>query len=170
LLNYWTEAANAAAATRNNRLGVLGHYYSCMFDVYTDMTKQSAVFGTHFELLEMCDLKKYREEATDAEVQAKIREFANAFDVAPECGPYEIECAARTSVALDMLIKKRNLGSMAYYYEGESGNDYENIVTSVIAGNTLLTGKNITIAGECEVKNAQAMKIMAEFGAGGSFS
>jgi L-arabinose isomerase len=169
-IEAWTEAARVAAAMRNNRLGVLGHYYCGMLDVYTDMTKQSAVFGTHIELLEMCELKKYRDEATDAEVQAKIREFATAFDVAPECETYEIERAARTSVALDMLIKKRNLGSMAYYYEGESGNDYENIVTSVIAGNTLLTGKNIPIAGECEVKNAQAMKIMAEFGAGGSFS
>ena len=169
-IESWTEAARVAAAMRNNRMGVLGHYYCGMLDVYTDMTKQSAVFGTHIELLEMCELKKYRDEATEAEVRSKIQEFTVAFDVAPECETDEIERAARTSVALDKLVKNRNLGSMAYYYEGESGNDYENIVTSVIAGNTLLTGKNIPVAGECEVKNAQAMKIMAEFGAGGSFS
>jgi len=169
-IEAWTEAARVAAAIRNNRLGVLGHYYGGMLDVYTDLTKQSAVFGTHIEMLEMCELKKYRDEVSDAEVQVKIQEFNAAFDVASECEPEEIERAARTSIALDKLVKNRNLGSMAYYYEGESGNDYENIVSSVIAGNTLLTGKNVPIAGECEVKNAQAMKIMAEFGAGGSFS
>ena len=169
-IESWTAAARVAAAMRNNRLGVLGHYYGGMLDVYTDLTKQSAVFGNHIELLEMCELKKYRDESTDSEVQSKIAEFGLAFDVAPECEPAEIERAARTSVALDKLVEKRNLGSMAYYYEGDSGNDYENIVTSIIAGNTLLTGRNIPIAGECEVKNAQAMKIMAEFGAGGSFS
>ncbi len=169
-IEAWTEAARVTAAMRNNRLGILGHYYGGMLDVYTDVTKQSAVFGTHIEILEMCELKKYRDETTEAEVQAKINEFNKTFDVAPECELYEIERAAKTSVALDKLIENHNLGSMAYYYEGENGNDYENIVTSVIAGNTLLTGRNIPVAGECEVKNAQAMKIMAEFGAGGSFS
>jgi len=169
-IKAWTEAATVAAAMRNNRLGILGHYYNGMLDVYTDTTKQSAVFGTHIELLEMCELKKYRDEATEAEVKKKIEELNSAFDVSEECEITEIERAARTSVALDQLVKNHNLGSMAYYYEGESGNEYENIVTSVIAGNTLLTGKNIPVAGECEVKNAQAMKIMAEFGAGGSFS
>lgn len=166
----WTEASRVAVAMRNNRLGILGHYYGGMLDVYTDLTKQTAVFGTHIEMLEMCELKKYWDEVTEPEVQAKIQEFNASFDVAHECETTEIERAARTSAALDQLVAKRNLGSMAYYYEGESGNEYENIVTSVIAGNTLLTGKNIPIAGECEVKNAQAMKIMAEFGAGGSFS
>ena len=169
-IGYWTEAARVATKMRNNRLGVLGHYYGGMLDVYTDLTKQSAVFGTHIELLEMCELKKYRDQVTNPEVENKIREFDLAFEVSPECDPTEIERAARTSVALDKLIEKRNLGSMAYYYEGELGNEYENIVTSIIAGNTLLTGKNIPVAGECEVKNAQAMKIMAAFGAGGSFS
>jgi L-arabinose isomerase len=166
----WIEAAGVAAAMRNNRLGVLGHYYGGMLDVYTDLTKQSATFGTHIEMLEMCELKKYRDEATEAEVAEKMAEFHNTFEVAAACEQAEIDRAARTSVALDKLVQAHNLGSMAYYYEGESGNDYENIVTSVIAGNTLLTGKNVPVAGECEVKNAQAMKIMDLFGVGGSFS
>ena len=169
-IETWAEAARVSRAMRNNRLGILGHYYGGMLDVYTDLTKQSAVFGTHIEILEMCELKKWRDEVTDGEVEAKILEFHQTFDVSPECEEHEIERAAKTSVALDKLIENHHLGSMAYYYEGESGNEYENIVTSVIAGNTLLTGRNIPIAGECEVKNAQAMKIMAEFGAGGSFS
>lgn len=169
-IKAWTEAARVAVSMRNNRLGVLGHYYGGMLDVYTDTTKQSAVFGTHIEMLEMCDLKKYRDKVTPEEMEAKIREFNETFDVVSECEKYEIERAACTSVALDKLVQNHNLGALAYYYEGESGNDYENIVTSVIAGNTLLTGRNIPVAGECEVKNAQAMKIMDEFGAGGSFS
>ncbi|VAW16566.1 putative L-arabinose isomerase [hydrothermal vent metagenome] len=166
----WAKAARVAHAMRNNRLGVLGHYYGGMLDVYTDLAKQSAAFGTHIELLEMCELKKYRGQVTRSELDAKEEEFFSTFDVAEECEKQEIVRAAKTSVALDKLVAKRNLGSMAYYYEGEDGNEYENIATSVIVGSTLLTGKNIPVAGECEVKNAQAMKIMAEFGTGGSFS
>lgn len=166
----WIEAVSVASLMRNNRLGILGHYYGGMLDVYTDLTKQSATFGTHIDMLEMCELKKLRDEATKAEINTKIQEFNAAFEVACECEKEEIERAAQTSLALDKLVQNHNLGSLAYYYEGESGNEYENIVTSVIAGNTLLTGKNIPVAGECEVKNAQAMKIMAGFGAGGSFS
>lgn len=169
-IRAWIEATAVASGMRSNRLGLLGHYYSGMLDVYTDLTKQSAAFGTHIEQLEMCELKKYRDEATVPEIQAKIEEFNSTFEVLDACEQYELERAARTSVALDKLVEAHNLGSMAYYYEGEAGNEYENIVTSIIAGNTLLTGKNVPVAGEYEVKNAQAMKIMDLFGAGGSFS
>ena len=166
----WIEAAKVAGAMRKNRLGLLGHYYNGMLDVYTDLTRQSAAFGTHMELLEMCELKTLRDGVAAAEISDKIDEFHAFFDVDKACGKEEIERAAQTSVALDKLVTKHKLGAMAYYYEGQPGNEYENIVTSVIAGNTLLTGRGIPVAGEYEVKNAQAMKIMSEFGAGGSFS
>lgn len=169
-LQDWIEAAHVAKVMRNNRMGVLGHYYGGMLDVYSDLTKQSAAFGTHIEIVEMCEVKKYRDAVTDEEIEEKIAEFKNTFEVVAACEQEELVRAAKTSIALDTLVAQHKLGSMAYYYEGESGNDYEDIVTSVIAGNTLLTGKNVPVAGEYEVKNAQAMKIMDAFGVGGSFS
>jgi L-arabinose isomerase len=93
----WIDAANVASVMRNNRLGVLGHYYGGMLDVYSDLTKQAVAFGTHMELVEMCELKKYRDEATDAEVEAKIKEFHRTFEVVEACEQTEIERAARTS-------------------------------------------------------------------------
>jgi L-arabinose isomerase len=169
-IKAWIDAARVKAGMNNNRMGILGHYYCGMLDVYTDTAMQSAVFGTHIELLEMCELKAFRDAVTAEDLDAKLQEFGERFDVSPQCESAELERAARTAVALDKLIATHRLGSLAYYYEGYAGNEYENIVTSVIAGNTLLTGNGIPVAGECEVKNVQAMKIMSLLGAGGSFS
>ena len=166
----WIDATKVASIMQNNRLGVLGHYYAGMLDVYSDLTKQSSAFGTHIEIIEMCEVKKYRDALTQVEVDKKLNEFKTTFEVIDACEDSELIRAAKTSIALDKLVENHDLGSLAYYYEGESGNEYENIVTSVIAGNTLLTGKNVPVAGEYEVKNAQAMKIMDAFGVGGSFS
>lgn len=166
----WIDAANVACVMSENRLGILGNYYGGMLDVYSDLTKQSTVFGTHIEIVEMCELKELRDLVSENEINAKIEEFHQIFEVSGSCEKKELIRAAQTSVALDKLVSNHNLGSLAYYYEGQSGNEYENIVTSVIAGNTLLTGRNIPVAGEFEIKNAQAMKIMDAFGVGGSFS
>jgi L-arabinose isomerase len=169
-IESWVLTAKVVKGMHTGRMGVLGHFYCGMLDVYTDLTRQAAVFGTHFELLEMDELKRLHDEVTQKEISDKTKEFHASFDVVKECEPAEIERAARTSVALDKLVEKHGLTSMAYYYEGTPGSEHENIVTSVIAGNTLLTGRNIPVAGECEVKNAQAMRIMSLFGSGGSFS
>jgi L-arabinose isomerase len=166
----WADAAKVMIGMRENRVGVLGHYYCGMLDVYSDMAQQSAVFGNHFELIEMCALHKLREAATKKQIAAKLDQFRREFEVAKECEKAELLRAAKTSCALDALVEKHRLGSLAYYYEGEDGNPYRDIATSVIPGNTLLTGHNVPVAGECEIKNAQAMKIMDLFGVGGSFS
>lgn len=169
-IDGWIDAVRVVAGMRNNRMGILGHYYCGMLDVYTDLTRQSTVFGTHVELVEMCELKACRDGVTAEDVKAKLEEFGACFDIDDACDASELERTARTSVALDRLVEAHDLGSLAYYYEGHAGNAYEDMVTSVIAGNTLLTGRNIPVAGECEVKNVQAMKILSLLGAGGSFS
>jgi L-arabinose isomerase len=169
-ISDWVDAARVARAMRENRVGLFGHYYSGMLDVYSDLTQQSAVFGNHFEHFEIEELIRYRENLAPDVLAEKLAQFHRDFVVSPECEPSELERAARTSCALDQVVKERDLGSMAYYFEGEAGHPSRDLATSVIAGNTLLTGRKVPVAGEYEIKNVQAMKILDLYGAGGSFS
>ncbi|PGH39252.1 MAG: arabinose isomerase [Candidatus Nephrothrix sp. EaCA] len=166
----WIEAARVSRVMYHNRLGIMGNYYGGMMDIYADLTLQSSVFGGHIQIIEMDELSHLREQATDRETAEKRQEIEKAFEVQPDCSQAELSRAAQTAVALDKLVKKHKLGSLAYYHRGSGNASNENTASSVILGNSLLTGNHVPVAGEYEIKNAQAMKIMDSFGAGGSFT
>ena len=166
----WIEAARARHIMEHNRLGLMGHYYNGMLDIYSDTTLQTTVFGTHIEIVEVDELAALRREVTPEQLAARVAEFEREFDVQADCSQGELERAARTSVALDRLVKEHDLGSLAYYYMGTGVAENEDAISSIILGSSLLTARGVPVAGEYEVKNAQAMKIMDALGAGGSFT
>ena len=169
-IEEWIAAAKVANVMFHNRMGAMGHYYSGMLDIYTDITLQMATFGGHIEILEVDELTAIKKQVTAEEIKKKVAEFHDLFDVQPDCSIEELERAAKTSVALDKMVAQYNLGSLAYYYKGSGVEENEDTMSSVILGTSLLTARNIPVAGEYEIKNAQAMKIMDSFGVGGSFT
>jgi L-arabinose isomerase len=169
-IGRWIDAAVVVHTMEHNRLGVMGHYYGGMLDVYSDMTLECATFGGHIEILEVDELAALREAVAASEIAERVACFRKAFDVREDCSAEELARAARTSVALDRLVDRHRLGSLAYYYSGTGNAANEEAIDSIILGTSLLTARGIPVAGECEVKNAQAMKIMDAFGAGGSFT
>jgi len=169
-ITEWVEAASVANTMFYNRLGCMGHYYSGMLDIYSDLTRQYAHFGGHIELLEVEELASLRKTVSQTQIKDRLSLFSEAFDIQEDCGAAELEKAAITSVALDMLVQQYKLGSMAYYYKGTGNPENEEAIASIILGNSLLTANGVPVAGEYEIKNAQAMKIMGAFGAGGSFT
>ena len=169
-VNEWIEAASVANKMAHNRLGCMGHYYGGMLDVYTDLTLQLASFGGHIEMLEVDELSALRRKVTAREVEDRIKLFYKEFDIDRGCSDADLKQAAHTSVALDKLVKKHDLGSLAYFYSGTGVHENENTISSIILANSLLTSQGIPVAGEYEIKNLQAMKILDCFGAGGSFT
>ncbi len=166
----WLDAARVAHVMEHNRLGVMGHYYGGMLDIYSDLTLQCATLGGHIEMLEVDELAALRDDVSDGEIAQRVEHFRDVFDVQPDCDQAELERAARTSLALDELVARHDLGSMAYYYQGSGNPANEDTISSIILGTSLLTARGIPVAGEYEIKNAQAMKIMDSFGVGGSFT
>jgi L-arabinose isomerase len=169
-ISDWLEAARVASVMEHNRLGLMGRYYNGMLDIYSDLTRQCATFGGHMEILEVDELTSLRREVSNSEIDARVERFQEVFDVQPDCSADELGRAARTSAALDRLVEKHALGALAYYYEGVGVPENEDAISSMILGSSLLTARGIPVAGEYEVKNAQAMKILDSFGAGGSFT
>ncbi|MGP8251954.1 MAG: arabinose isomerase [Terracidiphilus sp.] len=169
-IEEWLAAARIKAALAEARLGLMGHYYSGMLDIITDVTLVSIALGTHIELLEVDELSALRAEASEAEIVRRLAEFDEAFDVQRDCAPEELRRAARTSVALDAFVRRHGLDALAYYYKGSGNAANEDTMSSIILGTSLLTARHVPVAGEYEVKNALAMKILDLIGAGGSFT
>ncbi len=166
----WLRAARVVKALAHSRLGLLGHYYSGMLDIATDLALVSGRFGIHIEQLEVDELSGMRRSIPDAAISAKVVEFHEFFDVEVDCSATELERAARTAVALDEFVAVHQLDMLAYYYKGTGVPENEDTMSSAILGTSMLTGNGVPVAGEYEVKNAIAMKIMDELGIGGSFT
>ena len=169
-IDEWISAAEVKSALASNRLGLMGHYYNGMLDVMTDVTQIAITFGSHVEIVEVDELSGLRAEIGDGAIAGRVKEFQQQFDVQADCDAKELERAARTSLALDAFVDRHDLNSMAYYYEGTGNAANLDTMSSIILGTSMLTARHIPVAGEYEVKNAIAMKILDSFGAGGSFT
>ena len=166
----WINAAEVAHILFHNKLGAMGNYYSGMLDIYTDLTRLIITFGGQVEIIEVDELTALRNSCTEEQIADKLLEIQNEMNVQSDCQAAELRRAAITAVALDKLVEMHQIGSLAYYHKGSGIAANEDTMSSVILGTSLLTSKNIPVAGEYEIKNVYAMKIMDAFGAGGSFT
>lgn len=100
----------------------------------------------------------------------RVKEFHRVFDVQADCAPAELERAARTSVALDWLVAAHDLGSAGLLLHGHGQRRERGRHQLDHPGQLAPHRARHPGGGELEIKNAQAMKIMDSFGAGGSFT
>ncbi len=89
------------------------------------------------EMLEVDELAALRRAVTAKQIADRMAQFGKIFDVQPDCARKELQRAAKTSVALDRLVRKNHdLGSLAYFYKGTGNVENEDTISSVILGNS----------------------------------
>lgn len=174
----WLAAASAVRALRTARIGVLGHTYPGMLDMYSDPTMVHAQTGAHVEILEIDDLAVRVAAATEEEVRARVETIRTTFDfaepgsdaIAREITPDALEWSARVACGLDRLVSDFELAGLTYYYRGLDGNEAERIGAGLIVGNSLLTASGVPASGEGDLKTCLAMLLMDRLHAGGSYT
>ncbi|MGI8485498.1 MAG: L-arabinose isomerase family protein [Thermomicrobiales bacterium] len=166
----WCLAAGVARTIRRARFGMLGHTYPGMIDMSTDVGLVHTQLGAHVEILEIDDLNDRVDSVTEVELDRAMEDTTATFSVSGDISPEGMNWGVRVAAALERLANDFQLDGLAYYYLGTGGDRIEQIASSMILGNTLLTARGVPAAGEGDLKTAIAMKIMHELGGGGSFS
>ena len=68
----WLAAARVRSTLAEARLGLMGHYYSGMLDIMTDVTLVSIVFGSHVELVEVDELSALAAEVNESALVRRV--------------------------------------------------------------------------------------------------
>ncbi len=170
ILRQWCQAATAMRVLAGSRFGFLGHTYPGMLDMYSDFTQHHAQLGLHVEVLEMDDLADRVQAVTPSEISRKLEEAHQVFEIDGSAQEDDLQWACQVAAGLDRLVADFDLSGLAYYYRGSNGNEFERLGAALILGNSLLTAQGIPAAGEGDLKNAVAMKVMDVLGAGGSYT
>lgn len=176
-IKEWCQAATVKRTLQYARFGFLGGYYSGMLDMYSDFTMLQAQTGIHIEILEMCDMDAHLQKVTEDEVNAKLAQIENFFEISEDSPSdpiakkptkEQLAWSAKVAAAQEKMVLDRNLDSISYYYHGRD-NYYESIQSGFIVGHSLLTAQGIACAGEGDIKTALAMKISDILDKGGSY-
>lgn len=174
----WSDTACALHALKGARMGLMGHVLEAMYDMQADPTAVEAAFGLHIPLLEpgmMSDCwEKVPEELIRERSALILREFDTpdpvSDPVTTKLTERDLYLAAKASVMLDMFVEKYDLTGLAYYYESREGSEERTMLSSMIAGNSILNARGIPMCGEFDIRTCVAMLIMDRLGIGGSFA
>ena len=102
-IDEWIEAARVASIMEHNRLGVMGHYYNGMLDIYSDLTQQCACFGGHIDIFEVDELAALRKDVPRGAIPARLAHFRKCLDV-------QTDCRIRTSARSAYVARARCIG------------------------------------------------------------
>lgn len=174
----WCDVAKVLHGLKGARLGLMGRVLEAMYDMHADPTAIAATFGVHVPLIEISDLMEAYSEVKPEQIEDKKKLIIAEFDtpnpvsdpVTKKLTDEDLEQAAHSAVALDILVEKYHLNGMAYYYEGTEGSLERKVATSLIVGNSILNAQGIPMCGEFDIKTNIAMLIMDKLDIGGSFA
>ena len=177
-LHDYILAAGIQQQLSYGRFGFLGHTYPGMVDMYSDFGMFHGQLGLHVEVLEMDDLHERVDQVSKSQVNAMVLEIQEPFEfvepgkdhISREVTDDGLKWSAKVACGLDTLIADFDLQGLTYYYRGLSGNANEELGSSLIVGNSLLTTRGIPASGEGDLKTCVAMFILDRLKAGGSYT
>jgi len=155
----WCQAARVSENLKNSKIGIIGHPYSGMMDLYIDETNLYKRLKIFPEFVEMDMIKKFIEKTTSTEVNKYKSLIKKTFSYNRDVED-KMDLLAKSTAAISKLCSERKLNSLSYHYSGLNFEQYENIIATANVVFSILTSRGIPCSVEGDIKVSIAMRIL----------
>jgi L-arabinose isomerase len=164
----WFAAAQAVAALRRARLGLIGYPFPGMGDFAVDTTHLATTIGCRWDAISVAEYNRRAAEASETAVRDTVAEYQRMYAVADDVSVGDLEATARAELALRALVTERRLQALSYQFLAFGDDDRSETLPFV--GISRLMAEGLGFAGEGDLIGAAGTFLLNQLCPPASFS
>ncbi len=153
----WCRITDALHRLKNSKIGVIGHPFSGMMDLYVDETKLYNRMGVFVEFIEWDFIHENMQLVNAEQIQHFSSVIQEKFVLRCDPTSEDFVQACRVCAALDKLVKDRQLDGIAMHFAGAGNSEFAKIAAPMNIAFSILTGDGIPCCVEGDIKTTIAM-------------
>lgn len=169
-IETWVRAATVVTALRRSRYGMIGSLYPGMLDIATNMTSVIRSFGGNTVVLELDELRRLLDEVDEHQAAGVIDRVRSMLRFADDIDEAHLGDQARVAVAMQQLVERHSLDTLAWWHFGQPGTVDEMIAGAMGIGGSLLITDGVPVGTEYDVRATIAMLILNKLGTSTMFT
>lgn len=159
-IRQWCMAAGAAKEVRHCHIGMFGHPFPGMMDLYVDETKIHNTLGVYTDFMELHQIKNRLDRITEKEIDFFRKILLEQFELTVNENAKEFQQLCLTCAALWSLVKEERLNALCMHYAGETEGEYKDIAGPMNIVFSVLISLGIPCCVEGDIKTTIAMLIL----------
>lgn len=159
-LEEWCQVAEVLHQLNHERIGLFGHAFPGMMDLYVDETKLYNQLGVFTEFLELHEIKNRLPKVQEDQMAYVRLLIKDIFEIQVAEDTSEFEDLCRSCAALYELVKEEELDGIALHYAGETMGEYKDLIAPMNIIFSVLMSLGIPCCVEGDVKTTAAMEIL----------
>ncbi len=159
-IEQWCRVANVRANLNDCKLGLIGHAYPGMMDLYVDETKIYNEMGVFTEFVELHQIKNELETVSEEAITYFKNMILERFELDVDENAPEFVNLCRSCAAVWKFTQEKRLDAIAMHYAGETEGEYQPIVGPMNIIFSLLMAMDIPCCVEGDIKTTIAMLIL----------
>lgn len=156
----WCRVATVLSRMKNYRVGLFGHAFPGMMDLYVDETRLYNELGIYTDFLEFHQIKREMEEVSEEDLVYFKTYIPEKFELSVNQNTKEFNNLCQVCAGMWKLLHKKQLDAIALHFSGDVDGELSDVIGPMNIVLSVLISLGVPCCVEGDIKTTVAMSIL----------